>query len=645
MTISITVSACDFEGDGTSKVFPIKDGSNGIYFEDATEITVKVDGSVVSSSAYTISGAGTYSGYVTFITAPANGAVGRIERNTALTQTLSLTRGGYLPPEDAMAALDKSRRIDQDLSRRIGDLESATEGATDVIALADGAWQGEGYPTTGFGAATESTGLATYGQVQEMVLAAGTGDVVGPPSAVDQRVAVFDGTTGKVLADGGLAISDLVAADDLEVVFVDSFAGANDNAKISAAITYAKTLTNAYIKFPRRAMTLTTTATIDPPDHSTIDMRGCIITSSAPGSSLRIGSTSRNPIGYHVLGVNVARASVDHAGSSVGVEIRNVCLSYVQIAWVRDHTYGVLLSADQANGGISYSRFDLQTIHDNRYSLSFSYAGSGYINENSFYGGSFNHSSLFPTGVTTIHLNIPDGVPVNNNKFYGPSFEDGQSTTYVQAMLFGSMAVANTVYHWRWENNADQTGHAIRFRPGSYGNALIGGGNYTTPDCILDESDGKNSWQTSGGDFVSRRVSASSGAIVTYRSYWEDGAKLFSFENVAGAEQGWIRLDGSVALTLANCTGLPVSTGISGLGTGVATFLATPSSANLRAALSDETGTGAAMFNTAPTIIPASSATPANNGDLVIQATSNTSLTFKLKGSDGTVRSGSVTLT
>ena len=54
--------------------------------------------------------------------------------------------------------------------------------------------------------------------------------------------------------------------------------------------------------------------------------------------------------------------------------------------------------------------------------------------------------------------------------------------------------------------------------------------------------------------------------------------------------------------TLTNCTGLPVSTGISGLGTGVSTFLATPSSANLRAALTDETGTGNAVFSTAPTL-------------------------------------------
>ena len=53
---------------------------------------------------------------------------------------------------------------------------------------------------------------------------------------------------------------------------------------------------------------------------------------------------------------------------------------------------------------------------------------------------------------------------------------------------------------------------------------------------------------------------------------------------------------------LTNCTGLPVGTGVSGLGANVATFLATPSSANLAAALTDETGSGVAVFGTAPTI-------------------------------------------
>lgn len=55
--------------------------------------------------------------------------------------------------------------------------------------------------------------------------------------------------------------------------------------------------------------------------------------------------------------------------------------------------------------------------------------------------------------------------------------------------------------------------------------------------------------------------------------------------------------------TLTNCTGLPVSTGISGLGTGVATFLATPSSANLASAVTGETGSGALVFATSPALV------------------------------------------
>lgn len=55
------------------------------------------------------------------------------------------------------------------------------------------------------------------------------------------------------------------------------------------------------------------------------------------------------------------------------------------------------------------------------------------------------------------------------------------------------------------------------------------------------------------------------------------------------------------AVTLTNGTGLPIA-GITGLGTGVGTWLATPSSANLRNASTDEVGTGALMFGLAPTM-------------------------------------------
>ena len=60
--------------------------------------------------------------------------------------------------------------------------------------------------------------------------------------------------------------------------------------------------------------------------------------------------------------------------------------------------------------------------------------------------------------------------------------------------------------------------------------------------------------------------------------------------------------DATPAFNLADATGLPISSGVSGLASNVATFLGTPSSANLRSVLTDETGTGAAVFAASPTL-------------------------------------------
>jgi hypothetical protein len=82
--------------------------------------------------------------------------------------------------------------------------------------------------------------------------------------------------------------------------------------------------------------------------------------------------------------------------------------------------------------------------------------------------------------------------------------------------------------------------------------------------------------------------------------------------------------------TLTNATGLPISTGVSGLGTGVATFLATPSSANLLAAVTNETGTGALVFGTSPTLTTPISATltsPAGNNLTLGTGTSGAAIT------------------
>lgn len=98
---------------------------------------------------------------------------------------------------------------------------------------------------------------------------------------------------------------------------------------------------------------------------------------------------------------------------------------------------------------------------------------------------------------------------------------------------------------------------------------------------------------------------------------------------------------------LTNATGLPISTGVDGLGTGVATFLATPSSANLAAAVTDETGTGALVFATTPTLVTpnigaATGTSLTLSGDLTVNGTTTTVNSTTLTVDDKNIELGSV---
>lgn len=73
--------------------------------------------------------------------------------------------------------------------------------------------------------------------------------------------------------------------------------------------------------------------------------------------------------------------------------------------------------------------------------------------------------------------------------------------------------------------------------------------------------------------------------------------------------------DATPAFNLADATGLPISTGVSGLGSNVATFLATPSSANFASAVTGETGTGGVVFDTLPLLAGFRSSASSTIGD------------------------------
>jgi hypothetical protein len=98
---------------------------------------------------------------------------------------------------------------------------------------------------------------------------------------------------------------------------------------------------------------------------------------------------------------------------------------------------------------------------------------------------------------------------------------------------------------------------------------------------------------------------------------------------------------------LTNVTGLPISTGVDGLGSGVATFLATPSSANLAAAVTGETGTGALVFANTPTLVTpnigaATGTSLVLSGDLTVNGTTTTINSTTLTVDDKNIELGSV---
>lgn len=127
---------------------------------------------------------------------------------------------------------------------------------------------------------------------------------------------------------------------------------------------------------------------------------------------------------------------------------------------------------------------------------------------------------------------------------------------------------------------------------------ILEGNSFGSSSASLGLGSGSYGLSIAGGDRFTIVGNTAKGAVAD----WNVNALTNS---VLSANKGLASTD-----LLTNATGLPISTGVSGLGTGVATFLGTPSSSNLKAALTDETGSGAAVFATSPTLVTPALGTP-----------------------------------
>lgn len=158
---------------------------------------------------------------------------------------------------------------------------------------------------------------------------------------------------------------------------------------------------------------------------------------------------------------------------------------------------------------------------------------------------------------------------------------------------------------------------------------------------------------TSGGTWNGLRIFPSAAPVsgVTYNALKFDTVSVGSgTENVIYVGTGYDSIinyngtsiiNGTGQLNLASVTGtLAVAnggTGVTSFGTGIATFLGTPTSANLAAAITNETGSGALVFGTSPTFTTSYIVSGTSSGSTTIQASAAASGTLTLPASTGTI--------
>ena len=392
-------------------------------------------------------------------------------------------------------------------------------------------------------------------------------------SAVYSSLAATDRFSGVVVkidasdvdytSPGTGAVTTTVQAYLQQVVNVTDF-GADSTgvldatSAITAAITYAKTLTSPQLIINAGTYTTSTVLTFDLPEFSTITFIGSIVSSVSNDPAIRIGSTTANIAGITATGIKVERLSLDTAGASSGVQLRNLTSSYIDIRRCSGFRDGIFCYGDQANGGFSYNEIHIGFVHDNRRNIYLNAGGVGYCNENNFYGGTFNHSSTYPA-VTTTNLEIAHfaSSQLNNNRFYGPSFEDNSATLATAAIINGD----NNVIYWpRMENPGNQAGYEIQFTADSGECRIIGHGFTMVNSNINDLGDG-NMYETREGAVMRYQTAASAGkAVLKLQSYATSAATVVSILDSGGVETAYVTGAGDAVFNSVN-TSIPSPTG------------------------------------------------------------------------------------
>lgn len=203
MTVNTTVNKQSATGDGSTTAFDITD----FKIQQATDVKVYVD-DVLQSSGYTVvvnDPDDTDGGTVTFSSAPALDADILFVRVVPYTQLFDMQYEENISESDINNAFDKLVMMLQqvkEITDRCLKL-NVISGVTELAGI-DSLENLAGYiPVVNDD--EDDFELLSPSTIANLVTAA-NGDVNGPATAVSGNVATFNGATGKIIQDGGIAI-------------------------------------------------------------------------------------------------------------------------------------------------------------------------------------------------------------------------------------------------------------------------------------------------------------------------------------------------------------------------------------------------------------------------------------------------------
>lgn len=262
-----------------------------------------------------------------------------------------------------------------------------------------------------------------------------------------------------------------------------------------------------------------------------------------------------------------------------------------------------------------------QTVAGNK-----TFTGTTAITTADISGGTIDGATIATSDITVGSgktLNVSSGtLTLADNQISGDKVEGGTiasttitSLTTQDIVIAGSLTINDTASATTINSvNVDISDNLIIINDG------IAGVTNPNDSGILIQRGDTSGADTSGNAFMG----------------WDESEDKFTMgtTTATGTETGYLsittgtlvaNLEGNVTGSLANCTGLPISTGVSGLASDVATFLATPSSANLRSAMTNKTGSGGSLvFATSPTLTTPVISSISNTGTLTLPTSTDT---------------------